>query len=314
MSELTIVDSGGLDRMRYEPRDFGQLQSLAKWVAASELCPKALQENPRDVMLVLMQGAQLGLPAMASLQNLHAINGRVGMAGQLMLMLAQADEDVSFFEVIEATAERAVVRVIKHSWPEDMKHDVVFTFEEAQEAGLLGKKGDMYKKWRKDMLQWRAVARAVRRHVPRVAVMGATYLREELQAIATEREEESGEDPVAAKILEGVGSTAEPKAEPEDVVDAEEVPEEEDKEPPNLLRASAKGNRLTQKDTRFLCSVGFKNNWTMPQVMTMLREVDPNEGKGFAEEWATYIGWLQDEPPKEGAEFVGCDNEEPEDF
>lgn len=119
--------------------------------------------NPAGAFAVVQYGAELGLGPMVSLQNINIINGKPAANGQVMLSLAMS-RGVTF-QVLSETDKECSIKFVKGS-NQYISH---FTLKDAEEAGLTGK--DNWKKWRRDMLFWRCVAKGVRRIDP-TSVMG----------------------------------------------------------------------------------------------------------------------------------------------
>lgn len=171
-----INTTGELSSTSYEPRDLPSLMDLANMLARSALVPQALRGKPQDITLVCMRGREMGLTTMMSLQNLHAIYGKVGLSADLMRALCQAHPECEGFEVVEASPEKASVQVKKKGWTSTAI--VTFTIEDAKRAGLV-KPGGNWQSWPEDMCVARATSRAARRYFP--AVVAGLYSVEELR-------------------------------------------------------------------------------------------------------------------------------------
>ena len=149
---------------RFAPANFEELGKLATMVASSGLVPDALRGKSADTMLVLMQGADIGLTPMQALQNLHVVNGKVGVAAHLQRSRAMNSPAIKVFQVLESGPTKCVILAQRHEYPEPSR--VEYTIEEAQKAGLTGK--DNWKKHPTDMLLARCTSRAVSQHCPEV--------------------------------------------------------------------------------------------------------------------------------------------------
>lgn len=145
-----------------------KLQEVANGLYKSGLYPQI--KNPAGAYAIVQYGYELGLGPMASLQNINLIQGKPAASGQVMLSLALAIGVKMSVE--EESAQKCSITFRRG----DMSYNSVFTIEDARQAGLTGK--DNWKKYPKEMLYWRCVAKGLRRIAPD-AVMGL-YTPEEL--------------------------------------------------------------------------------------------------------------------------------------
>lgn len=127
-------------------------QEFAKVLAFSDLLPPGLAGKPANVFLALMQGLDLGLRPMQSMNLIDVIKGKPCMNAQGMrgLIIAAGHE----LNIAEWTDEKCVIegrRASSTAWRE-----ASFTIEQAQKAGLAG---DNWKKYPADMLLARATSR-----------------------------------------------------------------------------------------------------------------------------------------------------------
>ncbi len=77
-----------------------ELWRFAGFVAESRLAPKGL-EKPESIVIALQMGMEVGLPPMASLQNIAVINGRPTMWGDAQLAVVRATGELERFEEAE---------------------------------------------------------------------------------------------------------------------------------------------------------------------------------------------------------------------
>jgi len=133
------------------PRTFVEVELMCKALAGAGLIPAAYREKPADMMLVVMSGAELGLPPMASLRLYHVIEGvpRLGAEGVRAIIIQSPD--CEYFEFAESSPERAVWIGKKVGRPEK---SITWTMERARKAGLAGKAN--WTKSPEDMLNARA--------------------------------------------------------------------------------------------------------------------------------------------------------------
>jgi hypothetical protein len=133
------------------PRTFVEVELMCKALAGAGLIPAAYREKPADMMLVVMSGAELGLPPMASLRLYHVIEGvpRLGAEGVRAIIIQSPD--CEYFEFAESSPERAVWIGKKVGRPEK---SITWTMERARKAGLASKAN--WTKSPEDMLNARA--------------------------------------------------------------------------------------------------------------------------------------------------------------
>lgn len=149
------------------------LKALSNMLMGSAL--PARYENVGDAVATILVGKELGLPPMASLNEMFLVNGSVGLSGKAMMSLVfRAGHAI--YVTLSDEAGTAV------AWRRDPVTGILgevgtytFTMEDAKRAKLDGT--GTYKKYPKDMLGWKAVARAVRFAFPDT-VMG--YLPSEI--------------------------------------------------------------------------------------------------------------------------------------
>ena len=129
----------------------------------------ARYEYVGDAVATIMVGREMGLPPMASLNEMYLVNGSVGLSGKAMMSLV-----FRAGHAIYTTLDPKVGTAV--AWRRDpYTHELnevgtyTFTMKDAEAAKLAGT--GTYKKYPADMLGWKAVARAVRFAFPDV-VMG----------------------------------------------------------------------------------------------------------------------------------------------
>lgn len=177
---------------RFEPRSYEELWTMSQALSRAGICPDALKLKPADVMLVLMQGAELGLRVVQSLKHLPVIKGRPGMSAELMRGMCQEHPDCETFELDEVSDKAATLTVKKRGWA--ASKTVTYTIEEAQKAGLV-RDGSPWKTGPQDMLVARVTSRAARRYFPNVT--SGLYTPEELQDMPAPQG-----DPEATRVVD----------------------------------------------------------------------------------------------------------------
>src|SRR5574343_797238 len=160
-------------------------------------------QNVGQYFAVIQYGAEMGVPPMTALQNIHLIEGKPGCSVNLLSSLMR--QHGCEIETIQSDSKICKIRCTN---PKGKSEVISYTIEEAKAAGLADKSN--WKKYPADMLYSRCVSRAQRRMCPE-----ATY------GMYTEEEVESFESPrIGADKAKNITPTAqdtqpEPVPEPE---------------------------------------------------------------------------------------------------
>jgi len=133
-------------------------------------------KNAETVFLKVMRGFEIGIGPLEAQSELHAIDGKIGCSGKLLLKKIR--EAGVRHEWLVSTDELARVRI---TLPNGETFEDEFSIEEADRAGLLDKQGSNYTRYPKRMLRWRALSFVVNGNVPEL-VAGGMLLAEELGA------------------------------------------------------------------------------------------------------------------------------------
>jgi hypothetical protein len=150
---------------------------LANGLAEAGLLPDALMRRPKDVIVILTYGAELGLMPMQSIQGIYVVKGRPMLSAQLWAAkIAQARHKL---RVVSSDNERAVIRITRGDTGEVFEEE--FSIFDAENAGLLrivdgkvvarNQKGDklVWEQWTRAMLRYRALVFCARIACPEVA-------------------------------------------------------------------------------------------------------------------------------------------------
>lgn len=174
-------------------------------------------QRKADAFFVVMMGRELGIPAMQALKTIYVINGKPSCSGQALLsLMRRAGCEVTIPDPASITDKATVI--VKR--PGGEAHEYTYTKDMAQAAGLIGK--DMWKKYPREMLLWRAISTANRFETPDIT--GGLYTIEEL---APDTEVNAEGDVVGQLTIEApkpaqIPATVEPPAEPEPEHSADE--------------------------------------------------------------------------------------------
>lgn len=189
------------------PQTVDEMYRVANLIAKSGLAPKSLP-TAEAVAVAIMAGAEVGVPPMASLQNIAVINGRPCMWGDLIVALVQQSGKLEYLvETWDAKTQTATVRCKRIGKPERVE---VFGMDDARRAKLAGK--DLYQTYPQRMCGWRAKTYAIRAEF--ADVLKGLSVREEVEdyidVTPTVREL-----PPMPRAAEAPSPVCEPEPEPE---------------------------------------------------------------------------------------------------
>jgi hypothetical protein len=184
MTELTAYEPAGVARPDLLDNEtdswvatIAEVARLAAYVCNTPFVPNGLRGNAPATAATILYGREIGVPPITALQTMHVINGRVGMAAELMrARVLAAGHDI---EVAESTS--AVCRLRGRRRGSETWTEVAWSMGDAKQAGL---GGDNWRKYPRAMLTARASAELCRLVFPDVT-HGMSAL-EELDGIGTE--------------------------------------------------------------------------------------------------------------------------------
>lgn len=116
-----------------EPANMGELRAMAQAASASRFFGAA---TPEQALMLMMAGRDLGLSYVQSLRAFHVIEGKPSLSAQGMVAVCLKSGICDYFEVVERSDQRAVVRAKRAGRPE---HVMAFSLDDAKRAGLVGK-------------------------------------------------------------------------------------------------------------------------------------------------------------------------------
>lgn len=147
---------------------------LAQKIAGTEFVPAALRGKPEAVLACMLYGREAGVGEMNALSKIHVIDGRPGMAAELMRALVFQHGHEIWIE--ESSSSRCTVGGKRRDSTRETR--VTWTIEDANRAGLKDRKN--WRAYPDAMLLARATAKLCRAVFPDV-LAGLSYTLEELQ-------------------------------------------------------------------------------------------------------------------------------------
>lgn len=183
--------------------DYNEAYNLAKMIAKTDFAPKNYRNKPEDIMVAMLFGMEVGLPPIASLQNIAVINGQPTLWGDGMLALIEnsgllEDYNYSYGGTPYEDDYRAIVTIKR----KDKSAPLVYEFSvgDAKKAGLWDRK-DNWKNYPKRMLLNRARSFALREGFP--DILKGFKSREEMEDSIDMKDITNSVD----EVIEGVSNT-----------------------------------------------------------------------------------------------------------
>lgn len=139
----------------------------------SKMLPEHIK-RPEEFLMIVARGRELDLSPLEACSHMFIVNGKVSLDVQSQIAIVYRRIPGAVLDLIESTAARAIVQASRPGRP---ACQFSFDIEDAKRAGLLGK--DIWKKYPKTMLAWRAYSMALRTVFPD-AIGGGCYVPGEL--------------------------------------------------------------------------------------------------------------------------------------
>ena len=149
------------------PKDYNELEKIAKQYASSNLVPKTYSGKPLDCLVAIQAGMSLGLVPWQSLQNIAVINGKPTVFGDALIALVRRHPDCKGIkETIdgEGDARTATCTVKRLQGGEIEEITKTFSWRDAKKADLTTR--GPWKSYPDRMLQMRARGFALRDGFP----------------------------------------------------------------------------------------------------------------------------------------------------
>lgn len=147
----------------FEPETLNEAIALAERLATSALLPDALKGKPNDVLIMMLQGRELGLSPVRSLNDIYVVKGKPMCSADTMKALCLRHPDIcEYFYCVEATDKAVTMATKRAGSPKEERE--TFSIEDAQKGGLTS--NDLYIKRPRVMLEHRATTILARRVYP----------------------------------------------------------------------------------------------------------------------------------------------------
>ena len=160
-------------------------------------------KSPGEALAVIMAGAELGIPPMASLRGIHLVKGKVGMDYSLMIgLMRRAGYGVQW---VTKSATRCEL-LLTHR--DGTTHAEVWDVERAKKAGLWGNSGP-WSTYPEAMLTARCVSSAARAFAG--DVLAGCYSMDEVREISGGTASIGGSDVHVGEIIDPKDTYEDPK-------------------------------------------------------------------------------------------------------
>jgi len=131
----------------------------AHMLADSPTLPKHLVGKVEDIVATILNGRELGLQPMESINNLYMVNGKISLSGKTMLGLIRRAGHRPKLDITTKGTAIECYRLIEDG-TQELQGTVTFDTEDVKTAKL--SKKDTYIEYPQMMMAWRAVSMAAR--------------------------------------------------------------------------------------------------------------------------------------------------------
>lgn len=145
----------------YEPSTFEEANKLALTLSESSIVPADFRNQPGNVLIAMQMGHDVGLSPTQALQSIAVINGRPSIWGDAIPAIIKNHPAYEWMK--ETYDEEKYIATCEMKRKGEKTTTIQsFSWNDAVVAGLVDKKGSLYKKYPKRMLQMRARSWAAR--------------------------------------------------------------------------------------------------------------------------------------------------------
>lgn len=178
---VTPEDAKAMEAARKDPSDpVTRVQRLGSLLAASGYFKDA--EDVAKAAVKIMAGEELGIPPVAAMMGINVIKGKTSLSANLMA--ASLRRHGYDYRIVRLDNQGCLIKFLGKL--ENGKREELgvseFTEADAKAALLVGKEGDMYKKFPRNMFFGRAMSNGVKWYTPEVTSGIPIYTPEELGA------------------------------------------------------------------------------------------------------------------------------------
>lgn len=149
----------------------------AYMLSESPTVPEHLRDKPEDIVATILNGRELGLAPMESINNLYMVNGKISLSGKTMLGLIRKAGHRPKLDITTKGTIIECYRLIEDG-TQELQGTVGFDINDVKTAKL--SKKDTYIEYPQMMMAWRAVSMAARFFYSDCITAGA-YTPEEME-------------------------------------------------------------------------------------------------------------------------------------
>ncbi len=128
---------GHADPIAIVPRTFAEAMEFAKAICASSLVPQALRDNAPNTMMMILAGAEIGVPPIASMRMFHVIEGVPKLSADGIAAICTRDPSCEYLEP-ESMSSTSVTWIAKKRNRPEKK--LTITRQDMIDAGLYERK------------------------------------------------------------------------------------------------------------------------------------------------------------------------------
>lgn len=240
------------------------MREQAGALVATGFLPASIK-TPEQALAIMLQGRELGIPAMAALGTINVIQGKPTVSPQLMLALIERSGQLETIK-IDSTDEGSTVTMKRKSRP---AHAETFGKKEASDLKLIEK--DNYKKQPRVMFKWRAVAACARVVFPDV-VLGL-YTPDEMGANTDPETGEAINEPNPVQVFPPTKSELVEAAKKPAAAEKQQIAGKSVEGPQFTGSANPAENAAAMADSMTLEEIDMRG-----EIITLLKSVGINSG------------------------------------
>lgn len=160
-----------------------EMQNVAAWarmMTASNFFPDT--QSAAQCAVKILAGRELGFSTVASMTGVHIIDGKPTMGAHLLAAALKRSPKYDY-RVGTHNDQECTIHVLEMvNGSLEQIGDATFTIADAQAAGLMGRKGQMWEKYPRNMLFARAISNAITWFAPDVFEGARVYTPDEVRA------------------------------------------------------------------------------------------------------------------------------------